>query len=608
MKQVFQRVFNVRLTLTGKIIGILSLVLLVTSSATALITYRLHTNIAEREISEQFSQRVEQVSARIDLRLQDVYRVADQIVFHNQVEHYLEQSNRDIPPDSGMRTELNATLNQFVFSVPNMIAMYLFDQKGGYFMPSNSSMNYEFGLNAYSQIEELLADSDGELVWLRGSTFGYKISYVNELTKNPVIVAARWLKGKDAQTNGVLVMVMNQSILANELNKVIRGNEGRVYLLDKQSNLLYTDENDPDKVSLPLLRSVSTRSANVKQVNNNPYLFAHAETAQTHFQLISSISMAEIRKESHIIPQVTLISALVSIVITGILVVFTTQRLLLPLKQLVRGMRRVEDGNLSARIRIHTNDELAFIGERFNSMLDYIDLLIIEGYEKQLREREAELTALQAQLNPHFLYNTLDTIHSRLYLQDDRETANLVINLSDMLRYALEPATTQTVLSAELEQVSNYLSLQKARFENNLYISVEADDNVLHCPIIRMLVQPLVENAFVHAFRDVTGRKELKLRAFRNEEFLEIEISDNGCGMSPDELRDATLPRSADQHLDAGPQRQKIGLRNVIRRIELVYGSPYHLEVKSDLGAGTVIRLLLPYHEAHDQESSHAKK
>src|SRR5690606_22263823 len=104
-----------------------------------------------------------------------------------------------------------------------------------------------------------------------------------------------------------------------------------------------------------------------------------------------------------------------------------SKRLLRPLKKLVQGMRKVRSGNLKTRIEVKTKDELSYIGESFNSMVENIDSLIKEVYLKQLREREAELTALQAQLNPHFLYNTLDMIHSRLYLQDDKVTAGLVV-------------------------------------------------------------------------------------------------------------------------------------------------------------------------------------
>ncbi|MFD0713538.1 sensor histidine kinase [Paenibacillus sp. GCM10027626] len=591
MSSVIRQTFNLRHSLTGKFILILSIVLLATFSLTALITYQLHRDIAETEISEQFGQRVEQVAARIDLRLQDVYRVSDQIVLNSEVQRYFAKLNKGEVPGVGTQKDLSLVLNQLMYSVPNMLTMYLFDLGGGYFMPNGSSMPYEFGEKAREQATELLGASDGELVWLRAATLGYKINYFSR-EQGPVIVAARWMKDKNANKFGLLVLVMHESILANDLNNVISGNEGRVYLLDKRSSLLYTDENDPDKLEMPLLQSVA--APEIKQVNDTPYLFAQAATSLTGFKVISRVSMSTVRDKSKIIPQITLLSAFISVVIASALVALTTKRLLLPLRTLVRGMKRVEDGNLHARIEVRTKDELALIGQRFNSMLDHIDTLIKEGYEKQLREREAELTSLQAQLNPHFLYNTLDLLHSRMYMRDDRETAELVINLSELLRYALEPATTETVLRDELAQIGNYLSLQQARSADHLEIAVQADEGVLDCPIVRLLLQPLVENVFVHAFRDQAGLKRLLLAAYRSEDFLIIEIQDNGCGLPYERLRETTAGR---QSLDQGKgrRRQSLGLRNVIRRIELMYGAPYRLEMESRPRAGTTMRLYLPY-------------
>jgi len=590
MRAIVRGVFNLRRSLTGKFIFILSVVLLATFSVTALVTYRLHMEIAEAEITEQFAQRVEQVAARVDLRLQDVYRASDQIVLSDEVRRYFRNVNKGNVPDVAQQSELGRSLGQSMYTVPNLLAMYLFDLQGNYFMPNGSIMPYDFGAIALQQASELLEASDGELVWLRGATLGYKIHY-SDREQGAVIVAARWMKDQNANRYGRLVLVMHENILANDLKKVIADNDGRVYLLDKRNNLLYTDEDKPDASTLSLLHSIS--SAGVRQVNHKPYLFAQAESGITRFKVISSVSMSEVRSKSKIIPQVTLFSALISVVIAGGLAVLATRRLLLPLRQLVRGMQRVQDGNLHARIRIRTNDELTFIGERFNSMLDHIDTLIRDGYEKQLREREAELTSLQAQLNPHFLYNTLDLFHSRMYMRGDRETAELVINLAEMLRYALESATTQTVLRDELAQIRNYLNLQKARSANDLDITIEARADVLDCPIVRLLLQPLVENVFFHAFRHQTGLKKLWISARRSESFLLIEIRDNGSGLPRELFRDAVSFRRSPE-LREGKQRERLGLRNVIRRIELMYGPPYRLEMDSEIGSGTVMRLFLP--------------
>jgi len=580
---IFQRIFNPFRTLTGKLIILLLSVLLLAFFTSSYIAYRLHLNISNKEISEQFFQRVGQMAERVDLRLQTMYRMSDQLVFDKQVVRSLANLNAGSPLSVEEQSDLNWALNQFFFSVTDLAALYIYDLEGRYIMPSSSMLPDQLGSNIRAHMLELLDGSDGELVWERGTLQYDEIIHGEISGDSPIILAARYMKDNRARIYGVLVLVIHENIFSNDLHKAIGGNQGRVYLLDKKGNLLYTDEPLKEKINLPLLRSVKDVSS--LEEDGIPYLYTRAEIRKSTFHLISSISTNELYRKSRIILRVALISAISSIFIAGLLIFLIIHRLLLPLKALVRGMQLVQTGNLNTRIHIGTRDELAFIGSRFNSMIDHIDSLIKEVYEKQLREREAELSMLQAQLNPHFLYNTLDMIHSKLYLQDDRETASLVINLASMLRYILEPPTDATVRS-ELEQARNYLSLQQARFPNHLQVNLEVEEDVLDCRILRFLLQPLIENCFVHGFRDHVKMMQVNICAYREQHFLIIEISDNGIGFSGD-LHDLKNRQQSG--------RRRIGLSNVIRRIELVYGKPYTLELHSRKGEGARFRLRLPY-------------
>ncbi|WP_135550497.1 cache domain-containing sensor histidine kinase [Paenibacillus cymbidii] len=596
---IVQRVLGLRRTLTGKFIAILSLVLLATISATAYVTYRLHLQISETEVSEQFAQRVQQVAARVDLRLQDIYRVSNQMVFNSEIIEAVTYEDAGKKLSSVASDQLTQILNQYLYSVPNLVGMYLYDFKGNYFMPSGSMLPYDFGNNIARRLDELLAGSDGELVWAKGSAFDDKIIYTGFSNNSPVVIAARYMKDQRANKYGILVLAMNEGILSNDLNKVIGGKGGQIYVLDKMGGMIYTDESLQNKagIDLPLLQSIGETGR--YRVDHAAYLYTQATAQQTKFRVIGRISIDELHRKSRILLQVAIAGALASILIAGLSVVPTIHRLLLPLRDVVRGMRRVQEGHLGTRIRVRTKDELAFIGEGFNAMVDNVESLIKEVYEKQLREREAELTALQAQLNPHFLHNTLDMFHSRLYLKDDRENAALIVHLSSMLRYALEPATSQTTVSAELEQLRHYLTLQQARYEDNLHIVIEADESVLRCRIVRLLLQPLVENSFVHGFRDITGARMLAIRVYPKDGMLLVEIEDNGCGM-PAAPIDTVMPPHWAEEIPEGRGRAHIGLRNVIRRIELLHGPPHRLEIVSEAGSGTLMRLHLPYEQQEE--------
>jgi two-component system sensor histidine kinase YesM len=585
----------IRNKLMGKFIAMLSSIMLLAFGVTGYITYQLHLNISEKEIIEQFASRTEQVAARIDLRLQDVYRLSDQIVINPTIVQFVSNSSMGRSADYMDITKLYQTINPMVIGLPNLMTFYIFDERNQYYMPNNTSYLLDFGKLAREQVNEALQRSDGELVWVKGKFTEAAAGHFNNSGIGQIL-AARWLKDTQMHTYGALVMVLNESILSNDLNQTIKGEEGRVYLFNRDQ-LIYSDEKDADKIDLDLLHSIEP--AEIRTLSGSPYLFAQSTTEATKFKVVARMSVKALHEKSRVIMNVAIIGAVINALLAGTLVVIASGRLLRPIRELVRGMRKVREGDLEARVRIGTKDELAYIGESFNSMVEHVAALIKEVYEKHLREREAELTALQAQLNPHFLYNTLDMIHSKLYLQDDKETAGLIISLSSMLRYALEPAGEETTVAVELQQIYSYLRLQQARHEHDLTVAVEVQEEVAGCGIIRVLLQPIIENAFVHAFRDHTGMKRLSLRSFRSGDLLIMEIEDNGCGFPPEKWERL----SKRQTTNGGPwpeavgsgEQQGIGLHTVIRRMELIYGPPYGLDIKSIRGQGTVVRLQLPY-------------
>src|SRR5262249_22078305 len=154
-----------------------------------------------------------------------------------------------------------------------------------------------------------------------------------------------------------------------------------------------------------------------------------------------------------------------SIIVMSILIVLASKTLLRPLEDLVKGLQKVRSGNFDTRIKIRSKDELAYIGESFNEMTEKVERLITEVYITQLSEKKAELKALQAQLNPHFLHNILNEIYWKLYLHNDKDTASLLAAVSEMLKYSLMPLDSKTTLRDELQQVRNYITIQTQLFE-----------------------------------------------------------------------------------------------------------------------------------------------
>ncbi|KRF04181.1 hypothetical protein ASG89_22665 [Paenibacillus sp. Soil766] len=599
-----------RKSFSQKLIVSLAVIILIAFAVSGYITYRIHLNLFTEEISEQFSKTNEQAAARLDLQIRDIYRISNFIVFHPYVQQVLERSaqteQRETFTQLSDQDELNKLLFQVKYDEPKLTAMYLYDVKeNGFSFAGTNTYSTQLTKEAFSHIKSSLDGSFGNLIWFplqlpsSNAASGYQTFFA----------AARQMKTVQQNPYGIMIMLFDQSLISEYLIDLVKDDQANVFLYDKMDNLVYSDVSELNAAPKP--GSVINRS--IGHVDNEQYLYAKSRSGQVDFTLISRVSLDSLQSRSGIILQVNLLIGIISLLLTVVLVIWAGSRLLRPLRELVQGMTRMKAGDMRTRVEVRSDDELGFMARSFNSMAEHVDSLIKEVYERQLSEREAELTALQAQLNPHFLHNTLDSIYWMVYLKDDKETAGLIVSLSDMLRYALEPAETDTTLYDEFSQIRNYLNIQNHRFGHQLESIVKMEEGIERMPIPRLILQPLVENVFVHAFTEKSSAQVLVIRAYSADASdnvtahpvpaIIIEIIDNGKGMSDEMIRKVIgaaeasrgqITSSEDTPGKDKRRRNHIGIRSVIRRLNLLYGEPYGLRIESEVGIGTTFRVILP--------------
>lgn len=591
----------VRQSFSRRLIIYLSGMMMLTFCISGYVSYRIHMHLFTAELSKQFRKANEQAAARLDLQVRDIYRISNYIVFNPYVQQVLQRSAQSKERESYTQItdqdELNTLLNQIKIDEPKLYSMYLFDlNDNGFFFSNPLAGMWPLDKATHVAIKDRLAHTSGDLYW-----FPMKVpSAFEDSGVREVIAAARYMKTKNLEVYGIMVAIFDPTLFSEDLQGLIERDKANVYLYDKQDRLVYSD--------IPMTSEVASMrlSAGEELVDDGtgePYLYVKSRSGQADFKLVSRVSLEEMQKQSAIIIQVAATLGVVSVLVGALIVTIAGNRLLRPLKQLIAGMKRVKDGDFSTQIAVRTEDELAYIGQMFNHMASNIEALIKEVYLRQLSEREAELTALQAQLNPHFMYNSLDTIYWKLYLKGERETARLVVSLSGLLRYALEPAAAQTTLGEEIRQIRAYLTIQSERFSEELETFIHVDPELEQCAMARLLLQPLVENVFVHAFADKPAGRVLRIKASKAadpeeafarppHERLVIEVIDNGCGIEPERVRHIVQGLPDEREPNEPPP---IGVRNVIRRVDLMYGKPYGVTIQSEPGSGTTVTLVLPY-------------
>lgn len=259
-----------------------------------------------------------------------------------------------------------------------------------------------------------------------------------------------------------------------------------------------------------------------------------------------------------------------------------------PVKVMEEACNTVEQGNLQVRVKLDSNDEFGKLAKTFNMMLDTTENYLKEEIENEKRKADMKFQILQAQINPHFLYNTLDSIRWLAVMNNVNSIAEMTSSLIGLLKYNLTSGSASTTLRDEIESVKHYVTIQKYRYSDIFDFSISAQEEALNCKIVRFSLQPLVENSIMHGFEDALEQYYIQIVAFLSDGNLHIRVVDNGIGINPELL----------EELNAGEKNKKtfsqIGIANVRERIKLYFGDTASLTYTSSYGKGTVAELILP--------------
>jgi two-component system sensor histidine kinase YesM len=321
--------------------------------------------------------------------------------------------------------------------------------------------------------------------------------------------------------------------------------------------------------------------------NGREYLLCYDSLNKRGFLSYALIPMNILVEDT--VSQIRLVKNIFSIfliVLSIIVAVVLSRNMSNPIYALVKASKRVAVGDFSADTPLPRQRELRELTENFNQMERDISKLIYENYEISLREKETQLMALSMQINPHFLYNTLNTINMLSIKNKDYETSDLIVSLSEMLQYTYRNQTEKGRVEDEYAWISNYLYIMSRRYQGVFRREIDIDEDVMDCKIPKLILQPLAENAILHGFRNIDYMGILKIQIKGDENALHLKVSDNGVGMEQKEL---------ERFMEAASQNGHVGISNVHRRLTLVYGEQYKFCAISAPGVGTEIRIDLFY-------------
>lgn len=391
---------------------------------------------------------------------------------------------------------------------------------------------------------------------------------------------------------GVMVVDLNYGSIESICEKGQLGKDGYIYLVDHQENVVFHPQQ-------PLLYSgikserlkmwmqiPDTENAPLSEWQGKLYVRSHSDL--TNWDAIGVVNTGELGNRTgsvvfflsigtFSIGMAILFAALISYAITK------------PLQQLEHTMHLVEQGDLSVQADVPLDNEIGHLSRTFNSMVRQTKELIEQKIEVEKEKRRSEIKALQAQINPHFLYNTLETIIWMAASGKNQEVMEITAALAKLFRTSISNDDQLVTLGTEIENIQSYLTIQKKRYQDKLSYSISVNKELYSLLLPKLILQPIVENAIYHGVKPSPAGGKLEIRAERREQKLSLTVTDNGVGMKPEQLRSLLEKKKSSLYGKSG-----VGVRNVHQRIQLYFGDEYGLSFQSEDGRGTRVIISLP--------------
>lgn len=407
-----------------------------------------------------------------------------------------------------------------------------------------------------------------------------------------LIIAVKVLRNYSSKKEyGVAIIMMNEKEFASYYESLIDSKINKVYCVDTNGKIVSTNNAEYEGTENNEISNLLVDYENEEQfeadINNSKYAVRVADFPFMEFKLMSMIDESALMAEINFLPPVLIFTFAISILLIGIVVILL-RKYFTPLNVIVDHIPEIIEGDFDNQIEVDSSGEIMELADAFNYMLDglnnYVDNVVKLESEKKL----SEIHALQMQINPHFVYNTLTSIKFLMWQNKNEQAIQAMDAFIELLRNTLGSDEEYSSVQSEIDNLKNYVMIQNIRYNDKVSVSYHISEECKELEIVKMLMQPFVENAFFHAFPD-QEHATINIFARIKKDYLVIEIIDNGKGIEKEKLQ---LLLESDHNMKKG--LSGLGIKNVNNRIKLLYGDDYGVEVSSILHQGTIITIKLP--------------
>lgn len=391
---------------------------------------------------------------------------------------------------------------------------------------------------------------------------------------------------------GVLRASLKTEYLDQMTEQVKLATNGSVYILDKDKKAVTKDPGIYEKSFLEGIQG--SKGSFMYQVQGNKYCVVYRLGSETGFYVVGMIPMEYLSKTLADYRNITYSIILLGIVVNMIFASILAKILVAPISETSNAMKKFADGDFSIRLADDRKDEIGVMNHVFNDTIMQVETLLKELVQAEALEKELEFKALQAQINPHFLYNVLDTINWMARKKGEEQICHMVTSISHLLRGSIGNKRNMVTLKEELEYVGDYIYIQQTRYGDRFTTQIQMERSLEKHLIPKLTLQPLIENAIVHGVENADWKCELFVDAEKKGDEIYITIKDTGVGIREEKLKNILKGPEGEDDSMMDRSHTSLGLYAVHRRLQFVYGEEYGLTVMSKENEGTTIVIRIP--------------
>ena len=548
----------------------------------SLIIFQRFTNSLNATIIEENSGIVGQLGESVDSYLRNAMKVSDSI-YYNVIK------NTDISND-----DIKRGMNLIYVNNDNMIDDIALISGKGELIESMPALRLKDNSNVLEK--DFFKKSMAESEYINFSMPHIRDLFDrNESSYSWVISLSRAVEVTDEgkATQALLLINLNYMYFEEIFSNVNLGNGGYVYLTNDYGDIIWHPKQneiysgrfkEDNKYAATLKDGITAENLSGKNITLNVRTIGY-----TGWKLVGVTPSAALGVDGIKFRFFVLFVADLFLFLLAMINAFISDKISNPIKRLDGSVREIESGNLDVEIVPSGSYEVEHLGKSIKNMLGRIKVLMSDLVAEHNAKRKSEFDTLQSQINPHFLYNTLDIIVWMIENENSDKAVSIVTALAKFFRISLSKGKNIITVKDEVEHVRNYLMIQNMRFKNRFEYSIDVDEKVLSYSSLKLMLQPLVENAIYHGMEFMDGDGEIDVKVFKEDDSLYFTITDNGLGMSEDMVETLLSKDFVSSKKGSG-----IGVKNVNERIKLYFGSEYGLKVESEPDEGTKITIHLP--------------